>query len=193
VTGLTLSREQQAYAQARLRNAGVGHVTEIALVDYRDVRGEYDHVVSIEMYEAVGERYWPAWFGTLRRVLRPRGRAVVQAITIDDRLFDRYRQGTDFIQQYVFPGGMLGSPSRFREEAGRAGLLVTEAHAFGLDYAETLKRWRKAFHDRASQVRALGYDERFMRTWDFYLAYCEAGFLTQCTDVIQFELSPQRP
>jgi cyclopropane-fatty-acyl-phospholipid synthase len=88
---------------------------------------------------------------------------------------------------------MLGSPSRFREEAGRAGLLVTEAHAFGLDYAETLKRWRKAFHDRASQVRALGYDERFMRTWDFYLAYCEAGFLTQCTDVIQFELSPQRP
>jgi len=193
VTGLTLSREQQAYAQARLRNAGVGHLTEIALVDYRDVRGEYDHVVSIEMYEAVGERYWPAWFGTLRRVLRPRGRAVVQAITIDDRLFDRYRQGTDFIQQYVFRGGMLASPARFREEAGRAGLAVIDAHAFGLDYAETLNRWRKSFHDRASQVRALGYDERFMRTWDFYLAYCEAGFLTQCTDVIQFELSPQRP
>jgi cyclopropane-fatty-acyl-phospholipid synthase len=192
VTGLTLSREQQAYAQARLRNAGVGHLTSIELTDYRDVRGEFDHVVSIEMYEAVGERYWPAWFETLRRVLRPKGRALVQAITIDDRLFDRYRRSTDFIQQHVFPGGMLASPSRFADEAARAGLAVTDAHAFGPDYAETLSRWRRSFHERGGQVRALGYDERFMRTWDFYLAYCEAGFLTRCTDVIQFELSPQR-
>ncbi len=154
------------------------------------MRGEFDHVVSIEMYEAVGEKYWPTYFATLRRVLRPGGRAIVQAITIDDGLFDRYRTGTDFIQQYVFPGGMLASPAKFRAEAARAGLDVTDAHAFGRDYAETLRRWRAAFHASAAAVRGLGYDDRFIRTWDFYLAYCEAGFTAKCTDVYQFELSP---
>jgi cyclopropane-fatty-acyl-phospholipid synthase len=191
VTGLTLSREQKAYAESRLLEAGVAERTAVGLLDYRDIRGEFDHVVSIEMVEAVGEKYWPAYFATLRRVLRPQGKAVVQAITIDDVLFDRYRAGTDFIQQHVFPGGMLASPGRFRTEAARAGLDVTDAYAFGGDYAETLRRWRGVFHARAGEVRALGYDERFMRTWDFYLAYCEAGFTAQCTDVYQFELSPR--
>jgi cyclopropane-fatty-acyl-phospholipid synthase len=158
------------------------------LRDYRDVSGRYDHIVSIEMIEAVGERYWPAYFATIARALVPGGRACVQAITIDDRRFDRYRSGTDFIQQYIFPGGMLPSPSRFRADAAGQGLAVTGDHAFGRDYAETLRRWRETFLHRAADVRALGYDERFIRMWDFYLAYCEAGFDTLCTDVHQFEL-----
>ncbi|MCU0804598.1 MAG: cyclopropane-fatty-acyl-phospholipid synthase family protein [Burkholderiales bacterium] len=189
VTGLTLSNEQLAYAQARMRNAGVADRVSLELRDYRDVGGAFDHVVSIEMYEAVGERYWPTYFDTVARVLRPGGKAMIQAITIDDRLFDRYRAGTDFIQQHVFPGGMLASPERFRVESRRAGLDVTDAHAFGLDYAETLRRWRHAFLRQLPNVRAQGYDERFVRLWEFYLAYCEAGFTTQCTDVYHFELS----
>jgi len=189
VTGLTLSEEQHAYAEARMHRAGVADRVDIAFRDYRDERGSYDHVVSIEMYEAVGERYWPAYFDTIARVLRPAGKAIVQAITIDERLFDRYRAGTDFIQQHVFPGGMLASPERFRAESGRAGLEVTDAHAFGPDYAETLRRWRHAFLRQLPQVRAQGYDERFVRLWEFYLAYCEAGFTTKCTDVYHFELS----
>jgi cyclopropane-fatty-acyl-phospholipid synthase len=189
VTGLTLSTEQLAFAQARMRNAGLADRVSLELRDYRDVRGEFDHVVSIEMYEAVGERYWPIYFDAIARVLRPTGRAVIQAITIDDRLFDRYRAGTDFIQQHVFPGGMLASPAKFHTESARAGLEITDAHAFGLDYAETLRRWRHAFLRQLPKVRAQGYDDRFARLWEFYLAYCEAGFTTKCTDVYHFELS----
>jgi cyclopropane-fatty-acyl-phospholipid synthase len=189
VTGLTLSEEQLAYADARMHRAGVADRVEIAFRDYRDERGTYDHVVSIEMYEAVGERYWPTYFGTIADRVKPGGRALVQAITIADRLFERYRTGTDFIQQYVFPGGMLASPGRFRAEAAGAGLRVEGELAFGRDYAETLRRWRRAFKARLPEARALGYEERFLRTWDFYLAYCEAGFATECTDVIHFELA----
>jgi cyclopropane-fatty-acyl-phospholipid synthase len=189
VTGLTLSEEQLAYADARMHRAGVADRVEIAFRDYRDERGTYDHVVSIEMYEAVGERYWPTYFGTIADRVKPGGRALVQAITIADRLFERYRTGTDFIQQYVFPGGMLASPGRFRAEAAGAGLRVAGELAFGRDYAETLRRWRRAFKARLPEARALGYEERFLRTWDFYLAYCEAGFATECTDVIHFELA----
>jgi cyclopropane-fatty-acyl-phospholipid synthase len=192
VTGLTLSEEQFAYADARMHRAGVADRVELAFRDYREERGTYDYVVSIEMYEAVGERYWPTYFRAIRDRLRPGGRALVQAITIDERLFERYRAGTDFIQQYVFPGGMLASPARFRAEAARAGLRVEGDFAFGADYAETLRRWRQAFRARLPEVRALGYDERFLRIWDFYLAYCEAGFATQCTDVHQFELARPR-
>jgi cyclopropane-fatty-acyl-phospholipid synthase len=169
VTGLTLSREQRAHAQERMARLGLAERTSIELTDYRDAGGAYDHVVSIEMYEAVGERYWPAYFQVLHDRLKPGGSAVIQAITIDDRYFDRYRVGTDFIQQYVFPGGMLASPSRIRAEATRARLDVQHAYAFGRDYAETLRRWRLAYMDR--------------------LAYCEAGFETLCTDVYHFQLS----
>jgi cyclopropane-fatty-acyl-phospholipid synthase len=192
VTGLTLSEEQLAFAEERMHRVGVADRVELAFRDYRDERGTYDHVVSIEMYEAVGERYWPAYFRAIRDRLKPGGRAVVQAITIADRLFERYRSGTDFIQQYVFPGGMLASPARFRAEAVRAGLRVDGELAFGADYAETLRRWRQAFKARLPEVRALGYGERFLRVWDFYLAYCEAGFATGCTDVHQFELARPR-
>jgi cyclopropane-fatty-acyl-phospholipid synthase len=188
VTGITLSRAQLLHSQLRIARQGLDDRVNFELRDYRDVSGRYDHIVSIEMIEAVGERYWPAYFATIARALVPGGRACVQAITIDDRRFDRYRSGTDFIQQYIFPGGMLPSPSRFRADAAGQGLAVTGDHAFGRDYAETLRRWRETFLHRAADVRALGYDERFIRMWDFYLAYCEAGFDTLCTDVHQFEL-----
>jgi cyclopropane-fatty-acyl-phospholipid synthase len=192
VTALTLSEEQLAYADARMHRAGVADRVDLAFRDYRDERGTYDHVVSVEMYEAVGERYWPTYFRAIGERLKPGGRAVVQAITIADRLFERYRTGTDFIQQYVFPGGMLASPARFRAEVARAGLRVEGELAFGADYAETLRRWRRVFKSRLPEARALGYDDRFLRVWDFYLAYCEAGFESGCTDVYHFEIGRPR-
>ncbi|MFO1197277.1 MAG: cyclopropane-fatty-acyl-phospholipid synthase family protein [Burkholderiaceae bacterium] len=188
VTGLTLSTEQLAFARERLAAACASGQARIALRDYRDERGRYDGIVSIEMFEAVGEAYWPAYFAGLARSLAPGGRAVVQTITIDESLFERYRGGSDFIQQYVFPGGMLPTPSAFEAQARAAGLRVAGRLAFGPDYALTLRRWREAFDVRRDEVRALGYDERFMRTWSFYLAYCEAAFAHGNTDVIQFTL-----
>jgi cyclopropane-fatty-acyl-phospholipid synthase len=180
VRGLTLSTEQLAY------NAS------FALQDYRDEAGRYDGIASIEMFEAVGEAYWPAYFDTLRRALAPGGRAVIQTITIADEFFERYRRGTDFIQQYVFPGGMLPSPSAFEAHAGRAGLRVTRRFAFGQDYARTLACWRESFVGRIEQVRALGFDRRFERIWEFYLAYCEAAFRHRSTDVVQYTLEHRR-
>ncbi len=189
VRGLTLSTEQLAYARKRLAAAGLAAHVEFALQDYRDERGRYDGIVSIEMFEAVGEAYWPAYFDTLRSALAPDGRAVIQTITIDDALFERYRHGTDFIQQYVFPGGMLASPSVFEGHARNAGLRVVRTLAFGQDYARTLALWRQAFVARIEQVRALGFDRRFERIWEFYLAYCEAAFRHGNTDVYQFTLA----
>ncbi|MCZ7563517.1 MAG: cyclopropane-fatty-acyl-phospholipid synthase family protein [Burkholderiales bacterium] len=188
VTGITLSREQLAYAEARIARAGLADRVRLELRDYRDVAGRYDHVVSIEMVEAVGERYWPAYFGVLARALAPGGVALVQAITIADRSFASYRTGADFIRRHIFPGGMLASPQRLRAEAARAGLAVADEHAFGRDYAETLRRWRQAFMGRLPEVYALGHAPQFARKWEFYLAYCEAGFDTLCTDVHQFAL-----
>jgi cyclopropane-fatty-acyl-phospholipid synthase len=185
VTAITISQAQLEYAQQRITAAGLQDRVEFKLLDYRDLVGQFDHLVSIEMFEAVGERYWPDYFAMVRDRLAAGGRAVVQSITIADAKFERYRSGTDFIQQYVFPGGMLPSPRRFRELAAERGLAVTEMHAFGLDYAETLRRWHERFNSVAQQVQAQGFDERFMRTWRFYLAYCEAGFRAQATDVMQ--------
>lgn len=185
VTGITISPAQLAYAQQRIAAAGLQDRVELKLLDYRDLDGQFDHVVSIEMFEAVGERYWPGYFAMLRDRLRPGGRAVVQTITIAAAKFERYRSGTDFIQQYIFPGGMLPSPPRFRTLAAAQGLTVAAMHDFGLDYAETLRRWHERFNSVAAQVQAQGFDERFMRTWRFYLAYCEAGFRARATDVAQ--------
>ncbi len=192
VTGVTLSTEQLAYAQERVRHAGVdGHV-ELRLQDYRDIADTaFDAVVSIEMFEAVGLEYWDSFFTTLRSKLKPGGRACIQSITIRDDLFDRYRKSTDFIQQYIFPGGLLPSVSAFHAQAKKAGLEVVNQLAFGQDYAETLRRWRAAFLARDVRVRQLGFDSRFMRIWEFYLAYCEAAFATGNTNVVQFTL--QRP
>ncbi len=184
VTGITISQAQLDFAQQRIVAAGLQDQVELKLQDYRDLDGQFDHLVSIEMFEAVGEAYWPGYFAMVRERLRPGGRAVVQTITIAEAKFERYRAGTDFIQQYIFPGGMLPSPDRFCEVAGAQSLAVDEMHFFGLDYAETLRRWHEQFNSVARQVRAQGFDERFMRTWRFYLAYCEAGFRARATDVM---------
>ena len=185
VTGITISEAQLEYAQRRIAAAGLQDRVELRLQDYRDLEGQFDHVVSIEMFEAVGERYWPGYFGMLRDRLKPGGRALVQSITIAESKFERYRTGTDFIQQYIFPGGMLPSPQRFGEVAAGQGMSVEDMHHFGLDYAETLRRWHQVFDYASPQVREQGFDERFMRTWRFYLAYCEAGFRARATDVVQ--------
>ena len=186
VTGISLSDAQTAYARARLDDAGLAAQADLRLQDYRDVRGQFDGVASIEMFEAVGERYWPAYFAAVRDALRPGGRACIQAITIADDRFERYRTQSDFIQQYIFPGGMLASPTRLVAAAAAAGLALERVHAFGHDYAETLKRWLAAFDAALPAIRALGFDERFIRCWRFYLAYCAAGFDTETTDVAQY-------
>lgn len=188
IHGLTLSTEQLAYANARLQRAGLAQRGRLRLQDYRDEQGQYDAIVSVEMFEAVGEAYWPAYFQTLRRCLKPGGRAAIQTITIADAYFERYRRGTDFIQQYVFPGGMLPSPSRFEALAHAAGLTVVKRFAFGRDYARTLALWREVFMSKLPQVREQGFDQRFIRIWEFYLAYCEAAFRHDSTDVYQYTL-----
>jgi cyclopropane-fatty-acyl-phospholipid synthase len=188
VTGLTLSREQLEFARARLASGGHADRTAIGFRDYRDETGTYDAVVSIEMIEAVGERWWPDYFGKVASSLRPGGKAVIQAIVIADELFERYRKGSDFIQQYIFPGGMLASPARFRALAAQAGLGIEDEFSFGMDYWRTLAAWREQFLARADAVRALGFDERFMRMWEFYFAYCQAGFSSGSTDVMHFTL-----
>jgi cyclopropane-fatty-acyl-phospholipid synthase len=188
VTGLTLSTEQLAYAQQRLADAGLAERTDLRLCDYRDCDGQFDAIASIEMFEAVGESYWPSYFACVARNLKQGGRACIQTITIDDALFERYRKGTDFIQQYIFPGGMLPSPSEFRRMAGMHGLRVADEFRFGLDYAETLLQWRRSFLAQRDAVEAQCFDRGFMLTWEFYLAYCEAAFRAGNTDVMQFTL-----
>ncbi len=189
VTGVTLSSEQLAFAQSRVQAAGVADQVELRLQDYRDIDDEsYDAIASIEMFEAVGREYWDSYFATVFNKLKPGGRACIQSITIRDDLFDRYVRGTDFIQQYIFPGGLLPSKALFKQMANKAGLELVETLAFGADYAETLRRWRHDFLDRDGPLRQLGFDTRFMRIWEFYLAYCEAAFDTGNTDVVQFTL-----
>jgi len=186
-TGVTLSKEQLAWGQQRLLDANLKG--ELRFQDYRDIDdGPFDAVASIEMFEAVGREYWPGFFETLKTQLKPGGKACIQSITLRDDLFDRYVKSTDFIQQYIFPGGLLPSPTEFRKAAAAAGFRVVNELDFGLDYAETLKRWRASFLSQDRRVRKLGFDTRFMRIWEFYLAYCEAAFATGNTSVMQFTL-----
>jgi cyclopropane-fatty-acyl-phospholipid synthase len=188
VVGITLSDAQLEWATQRLDQAGLSQQVSLRLQDYRDVPEQYDHIVSIEMFEAVGLLHWPSYFQMLARCLKPGGRVVVQTIDIRDQRFEAYRLGTDFIQQYIFPGGMLPSPSRFEKECEAASLQVHETLSFGLDYAETLKRWAQQFEASLSSIREQGYDDAFIRIWRMYLAYCEAGFREQRTDVKQWTL-----
>jgi len=193
VVGVTLSTEQLSYANARMQrlgiNNGAGAQADLRLQDYRDILdAPFDAICSIEMVEAVGQAYWPEYFATVSRLLKPGGRACVQSIVIDDALFDRYVGSTDFIQQYIFPGGCLPCPREFRRQAQAAGLEVVDEFAFGADYAETLRRWRDAFLTRQAEVAALGFDARFMRIWEFYLAYCEAAFDTGDISLVQYTL-----
>lgn len=183
IKGITLSQEQHDYAVQRL-----GQNAQIALEDYRHQDGKYDSIVSIEMFEAVGERYWKTYFDKIESLLTQSGKAIVQTITIGDEYFDRYRKGGDFIRTYIFPGGMLPTSARFSREAERSGLKVNDEYFFGQDYAETLKRWLKNFDERKKDIMALGFDEKFIRLWRFYLAACVAGFTTKRTDVMQVEL-----
>ncbi len=191
VRGVTLSPAQLAWARQRAHRGGFADRARFELRDYRDLRGQADRIVSIEMLEAVGERWWPTYFRKLQGLLAAGGQAVVQTISIADDLFARYRKGTDFIQQYIFPGGMLPSPSVFVRHAGMAGLRVREDFRFGLDYALTLARWRETFEAHGDALRALGFDGRFQRLWRFYLAYCEAGFRAGSINVHQFHLERQ--
>jgi cyclopropane-fatty-acyl-phospholipid synthase len=188
VTGVTISKAQYDFARKRLFDQGLADRAQIVLTDYRDVQGRFDRIASIEMFEAVGEAYWPTYFGKVHDLLVPGGRAGLQIITIEDDLFEDYKRQADFIQKYVFPGGMLPSQSRLRQEIDRAGLAWQSASRFGLDYARTLAEWAQRFQDSWKTIAPLGFDERFRRLWLFYLGYCEAGFRTHRTDVIQVSL-----
>jgi cyclopropane-fatty-acyl-phospholipid synthase len=189
VTGVTISRAQHDFARKRLFDQGLAELADIRLQDYRDVEGKFDAVASIEMFEAVGEAYWPAYFAKVRDVLSPGGRAGLQIITIRDELFRTYRARSDFLRKYVFPGGMLPSERRLREETERAGLEWKAIARFGQNYADTLAQWSASFENAWEEIRGLGFDERFRRLWRFYLSYCEAGFRTARTDVVQLSLA----
>jgi cyclopropane-fatty-acyl-phospholipid synthase len=184
VRGVTLSTEQQAYAREHLDP----NRAEIELTDYRALNGQYDAIVSIEMFEAVGERYWDTYFTQLRKLLTRDGRAVIQSILIDDKHFESYRKGTDVIRTHIFPGGMLPSHERFTHYALKNGLEVSDSYRFGLDYAETLRRWLKAFDEKRSEIITLGFDESFIRLWRFYLASCAASFQDGRINVAQYQL-----
>lgn len=183
IKGITLSARQKEYADAHLKGGA-----EIALEDYRHQQGIYDSIVSIEMFEAVGEQYWKPYFDKISSLLKKGGTAMVQTITIAESRFERYRQSGDFIRKHIFPGGMLPSPERFEDAASRSGLRVNDRFEFGQDYARTLEMWLHAFDAAKPEVLALGYDEKFIRMWRFYLAACIAGFRTKRTDVMQFGL-----
>jgi cyclopropane-fatty-acyl-phospholipid synthase len=193
VTGLTLSTEQQIFAQNRLQNVqpiiSNPQSFEVRLQDYRDCNEQFDGIASIEMFEAVGEKHWPEYFQTIAKCLKVGGKACIQTIVIAEELFDRYRNNTDFIQQYVFPGGMLPSKKRFADLAASAGLKVDAEFAFGSDYAKTLCLWTESFNSKLQEITHLGFDEAFIRLWNFYLMYCAAGFTEKNIDVVQFTLS----
>lgn len=184
IKGVTLSEEQHDYARKRL-----GNKADIVLEDYRHQNKKYNNIVSIEMFEAVGERFWPTYFSKVRDLLDTKGKAVIQTITMNEKDFPRYRRGGDFIRSYIFPGGMLPSPGRFKEEAEKAGLKSSNEFFFGNDYAHTLENWLNNFEAQQEKIKSLGFDDGFIRLWRFYLAACIAGFKTGRTDVMQVELS----
>ena len=189
VTGITISQEQYDFAAKRIFDQGLSDRAQIKLIDYRDVEGTFDRVASIEMFEAVGERYWPAYFNKIHQALAPGGRAGLQIITIQEALFEDYRRHADFIQKYIFPGGMLPSESRLKAETDKAGLAWTGISRFGQDYADTLAQWAERFDARWDDIKGAGFDEKFRKIWRFYLSYCDAGFRTGRTDVVQLGLA----
>ena len=191
VVGLTLSREQHRFAQERMQRAGLADKAEIRLQDYRDTEGTFDRIVSIEMIEAVGEAYWPVYFGAIHERLARGGRLGLQAIVIAERFWPVYRRGADFIQKHIFPGGMLLTLPILREQLAAAGLAFDACHPFGLHYAETLERWQQRFQAEWPAIAAQGFDERFKRLWELYLDYCAAGFKVGTVDVVQ--VSATRP
>ncbi|MEO0329047.1 MAG: cyclopropane-fatty-acyl-phospholipid synthase family protein [Pseudomonadota bacterium] len=185
ITGLTISQEQLKYARERIEKAGLQDRAEFRFQDYRDETGKYDHIASIEMFEAVGEKYWPVYFGKIRDCLKPGGTAGLQIITIANENFDAYRNRMDFIQRYIFPGGMLPSPEVLQQVTTAEDLKLVSERIFPQDYARTLKEWRLQFWSKWDKIKTLGFDERFKRMWEFYLYYCEAGFSAEGIDVRQ--------
>ena len=191
VTGLTISKEQLEYAQKRIKSKGLSDKVNLKLQDYRDETGVYDGVASIEMFEAVGEKYWPVYFDKIKQCLKPGKQATLQIITIQDARWDVYRKSVDFIQKYIFPGGMLPSPSVLRKEIHRAGLSVQHSIEFGKSYSQTLRRWFEVFNNKWDNISAMGFDDRFRRMWNFYLTSCAATFESGNCDVTQITL--QKP
>ena len=189
VTAITISREQWAFARRRLADAGLAERVDVQLRDYRDVEGRFDKIASIEMFEAVGERWWPAFFDGVRRNLKPGGRAGLQIITINNSDFQRYRRGTDYIQKYIFPGGMLPSPQVLKRSLENAGLSLRDWASFGPDYARTLRVWNDRFQAAWPRIEAMGFDRRFKRLWEQYFHYCAAGFAIGTIDVAQVAVS----
>ncbi|HBZ44744.1 MAG TPA: SAM-dependent methyltransferase [Maritimibacter sp.] len=185
VTCLTISKEQYDYAVDRIEKAGLSDKVTFKLQDYRDEAGQYDGIASIEMFEAVGEKYWPVYFEKVKSCLKPGRNATLQIITLTERRFEEYRKGVDFIQKYIFPGGMLPSKTALRAEIDRAGLMFGEQFEFGQSYSQTLRRWMETFNDKWDQVAELGFDDRFRRMWNFYLAGCAAAFQAENCDVVQ--------
>lgn len=188
VTGLTISQEQINYARERIEKAGLSDLVDFKLQDYRDETGTYDGIASIEMFEAVGQQYWPAYFDTVRARLKPGRQATLQIITVEDRRWEIYRRGVDFIQKYIFPGGMLPSPSVLRAQVEKAGLRVERSIEFGASYNISLRRWHETFNARWDQIAALGFDDRFRRMWNFYLTSCAATFESGNCDVTQITI-----
>ncbi len=191
VTGLTISKEQLEYAQKRIKTKGLSDKVNLKLQDYRDETGVYDGVASIEMFEAVGEKYWPVYFDKIKQCLKPGKQATLQIITIQDARWEVYRKSVDFIQKYIFPGGMLPSPSVLRKEVHRAGLSVQHSIEFGKSYSQTLRRWFEVFNNKWDTISAMGFDDRFRRMWNFYLTSCAATFESGNCDVTQITL--QKP
>jgi cyclopropane-fatty-acyl-phospholipid synthase len=189
VTGITISNEQLVFAQNRIAMAGLSDKVDFRFCDYRELEEQFDRIVSIEMFEAVGESYWPTYFEQVHNCLKPGGKAGLQIITISEQRFESYRKKTDFIQRYIFPGGMLPSPERLDREFASADLSLLAREDFAHDYSRTLKEWRHRFLDVWPEVKALGFDERFRNMWEYYLAYCEAGFSTGSIDVSHFTVT----
>ena len=189
VTGLTISQEQFNYAVDRIEKAGLSDLVTFKMQDYRDATGTYDGIASIEMFEAVGEKYWPVYFDTVRDRLKPGRNATLQIITVQDRRWDVYRRGVDFIQKYIFPGGMLPSPSALRAEVEKAGLHIAHSIEFGESYSQTLRRWHETFNARWDRVAALGFDDRFRKMWNFYLCSCAGTFHSGNCDVTQITVT----
>jgi cyclopropane-fatty-acyl-phospholipid synthase len=184
VTAITISERQHHYAQQRILQAGLADRATVLMKDYRDVEGQFDRIASIEMIEAVGEKYWPQYFQTLHDRLKPGGKAGLQAITIDEGWFNDYRDTADFIQKYIFPGGMLPTKNIIRNQAAQAGMHLESMDGFGPDYVRTLRTWQDRFQSAWPDIRKLNFDERFKKIWELYLAYCEAGFAAGTIDVV---------
>ena len=185
IVGITISPEQRDFASKRIADKGLQDKVEFRLQDYRDVKEKYDRIASIEMFEAVGRHYWPIYFSKMRDCLKPGGLAGLQIITISDQSFERYRHSADFIQRYIFPGGMLPSPTALKEQIDKAGLAWRDNINFGLHYARTLNEWHNRFQAARPRIERLGFDEKFRLLWKYYLSYCEAGFRAGTLDVTQ--------